>query len=537
MVGLTIWAWQKVARLRRECHAYGMTELPSGAVTFLFTDVEGSTALLKRLREHYAEGLAAHQRLLREAFERRGGRELDTQGDAFFYAFPRARDAVLAALDAQLALRAYDEWPEGAEFKVRMGVHTGQAEPSEGRYTGLAVHRAARICAAAHGGQVLVSQATETLLEDEEEDLQVSFRSLGQHRLKDLDRPVSLFQVETADLPRKFPPPREQVGLASWWRRPIVLVPAAGALAAIVGIAAVIALGSGGGGLSHVDPNNAGVIDAKTNKIVAQVPTGRRPGPIAAGSGAVWIGSLDDRLLTRVDLKSRTPSATIPLENRTPTGIAVSPGAVWVAHGLLGSVSKIDPQYNLVAKTINVAGRSDAGSIDVGGRALWAVFGNSTLARLTLTQGRVTRTGFAGSGPTGLVYAEDALWVANGDGSSVFRFNPATFETEQVATTNVGRQPSAIAYGEGSIWVTNSADGTVSRIDPASNATTTIPVGTRPSGVAVSSGAVWVANAGDGTISRIDPQSNTVVKTIEIGNRPAGLAVANGFVWVTVQAP
>ena len=178
-----------------------MAELPSGAVTFLFTDVEGSTALLKQLREHYAAGLAVHQHLLREAFARHGGHELDTQGDAFFYAFPRARDAVLAALDAQRALRAYGDWPDGAAFEVRMGIHTGQAELSDGRYTGLAVHRAARICAAAHGGQVLVSQATETLLADEEEDLHVNFRPLGQHRLKDLDRPVSLYQVGAADLP------------------------------------------------------------------------------------------------------------------------------------------------------------------------------------------------------------------------------------------------------------------------------------------------------------------------------------------------
>jgi YVTN family beta-propeller protein len=514
-----------------------VVELPSGTVTFLFTDVEGSTQLLKQLRERYAESLEIHQRLLREAFERHGGRELDTQGDAFFYVFPRARDAVLAAVEAQRALRDYSEWPEGAEFKVRMGIHTGQAEVSDGRYTGLAVHRAARICAAAHGGQVLLSQATETLLADEEEDLHVTFRALGQHRLKDLDRPVSLYQAGAADLPGKFPPPREQAPrAASWVRRPMVLVPAALGVAAIAAIAIILLTGGGKGGLAGVDANNVGVIDPKSNAIVAAVPTGRRPGPIAAGPGAVWIGNLDDRLLTRIDPKSRTQAGTISLENRTPTGIAVSPAAVWVVHGLLGSVSQVDPQYNRVVRTIPVADRSDAGSAAVGGGALWAVFGNATLTRLTL-EGRVTGTGFAGGGPSGIVYAEGAVWVANGGESTVYRFNPATFETAPVAKPTVGRQPSAIAYGEGSIWVTNSGDGTVSRLDPSSNSARTIPVGRRPSAVAVGLGAVWVANADDGTVSRIDPRSNTVVKTIHIGNRPAGLAVGDGFVWVTVQSP
>jgi YVTN family beta-propeller protein len=515
-----------------------VAELPSGTVTFLFTDVEGSTQLLKQLRERYAESLGIHQRLLREAFERHGGRELDTQGDAFFYAFPRARDAVLAAVEAQGALRAYPEWPEGAAFKVRMGIHTGQAEISDGRYTGLAVHRAARICAAAHGGQMLVSQATETLLEDEEEDLQISFRPLGQHRLKDLDRPVSLYQVGAPDLRSTFPPPRGQApsGTAPW-RRPIVLVPAALAVAGIVAVALVVALGSGGGGLSGVDPNNVGVIDVKTNEIVAQVPVGIRPGPIASSPGAVWIGNVDDRTLTRIDPSTRTQAANVPLENRTPTGLAVSPSAVWVAHGRLGSISKVDPQYNRLVDTITVTQSSDAGSVTVSGGSVWAVFGNSTLVRVNPSTARVSGRGYAGSGPSGIVYAEGAVWVSNSGDATVYRFNPATFTTGPVGTQTVGRQPSSIAYGQGALWVADEGDGKVTRIDPASGSADTIEVGSRPSAVTVGGGAVWVANSGDGTVSRIDPATDKVVKTLHTGNWPAGLVVQGGFLWVTVQAP
>ena len=192
-----------------------MTELPSGTVTFLFTDIEGSTVLLRRLRERYADVLAEHQRLLRGAFEEAGGREIDTQGDSFFVAFRKPKDAVLAAVAGQRALRAHS-WPEGEEVRVRMGIHTGEAGLSGERYHGLAVHRAARICAAGHGGQILVSQTSHTLLEDEEEELPgLSLVDLGRRRLKDFDRPVGIYQLSGPDLPAEFAPLRtldEDVG-------------------------------------------------------------------------------------------------------------------------------------------------------------------------------------------------------------------------------------------------------------------------------------------------------------------------------------
>jgi DNA-binding SARP family transcriptional activator len=185
-----------------------LTELPSGAVTFLFTDIEGSTALVKRLRERYGDVLAYHARLLRAAFQQHSGHEIDSQGDSFFVAFQNPRDAVLAAVAVQRAL-AEHEWPGGADVRVRIGVHTGQAAVGEDRYLGLSVHRAARIGAAGHGGQILVSQATETLLEDEEEDLEdVVLEDLGTHRLKDLDRPVHLYQAVAPGLRHDFPPLR-----------------------------------------------------------------------------------------------------------------------------------------------------------------------------------------------------------------------------------------------------------------------------------------------------------------------------------------
>lgn len=179
-----------------------VAQLPGGTVTFVFTDIEGSTRLLHRLGDRYAETLAQHRKLLRAAFSSAGGVEVETQGDAFMLAFVRARDAVAAASAAQRAL-AEHAWPDGAELRVRMGVHTGDAALSEGGYVGLDIHRGARICAASHGGQVVLSQTTRELLGEE-----FGLRDLGEHRLKDMPGPDRLFQLVVPDLPSAFPPLR-----------------------------------------------------------------------------------------------------------------------------------------------------------------------------------------------------------------------------------------------------------------------------------------------------------------------------------------
>src|SRR5262249_49316280 len=137
-----------------------MSGLPGGAVTFLFTDIEGSTRLVKALRERSPQVLAEHRRLVRAAIAVQGGHEVDTQGDAFFVAFAGAKQAVLCALQIQRALAGH-AWPAGAPVRVRIGIHTGNSVPAEGGYTGLAVHRAARICAAPAGGPGLGAQGAQ----------------------------------------------------------------------------------------------------------------------------------------------------------------------------------------------------------------------------------------------------------------------------------------------------------------------------------------------------------------------------------------
>jgi class 3 adenylate cyclase len=180
-----------------------MATLPGGTVTFLFTDIEGSTKLLQELGDDYSHVVSDHRRLLRESLGDRGGTEVDTQGDAFFYSFPRARDAVRAAVDGQRAL-AEHEWPGGAEVLVRMGLHTGEPTVGDEGYVGLDVVRAARICSAGHGGQILLSETTRALLGNDLPE-RVSVRDLGQAHLKDIQH-EHVYELALDESGRSFPP-------------------------------------------------------------------------------------------------------------------------------------------------------------------------------------------------------------------------------------------------------------------------------------------------------------------------------------------
>jgi predicted ATPase/class 3 adenylate cyclase len=180
-----------------------MHSLPRGTVTFLFTDIEGSTRLLQQLGDRYSRVLEECRRLLRAVFQEWNGHEVDTQGDAFFVAFARATDAMSAAVDSLRAL-AVHPWPEDVAVRVRMGLHTGEPQLSSEGYIGIDVHHGARVMSAGHGGQVLLSQATRDLVVHQLPG-GVSLRDMGEHRLKDLQRPVHLFQLVIAGLPADFP--------------------------------------------------------------------------------------------------------------------------------------------------------------------------------------------------------------------------------------------------------------------------------------------------------------------------------------------
>ena len=176
-------------------------------LTFLFTDIEGSTVLLRRVGDDvYAQVLAGHHALIRSSLAAHGGREVDTQGDAFFAVFSSPRACVAAVLEMQQAIEAH-AWPAGEQVRVRMGVHCGEAERTATGLVGLEVHRAARVAAVAFGGQVLVSETAAALVRDWLPP-GAALTDLGSHRLKDLGRPERIFQLHGAGLAAEFPPLR-----------------------------------------------------------------------------------------------------------------------------------------------------------------------------------------------------------------------------------------------------------------------------------------------------------------------------------------
>jgi class 3 adenylate cyclase len=180
--------------------------LPTGSVTFLLADIADSTRLVASLGDGYGAVLAGVRRILRDAIRASGGREVDARADEMFAVFERARAAIEAALAIQRRMRT-SRWPPGMVVLVRVGLHTGRPTLTDTGYVGLAVNTAARVCFAAHGGQIMVSNAVREAMPDPE-TFEAAFRDLGMHQLHGLPEPLALLQLEVSDLPIKFPPPR-----------------------------------------------------------------------------------------------------------------------------------------------------------------------------------------------------------------------------------------------------------------------------------------------------------------------------------------
>jgi peptide/nickel transport system substrate-binding protein len=500
--------------------------LPRGTVTFLFTDIEGSTALLKELGKAYGDLLDAHREILRAVAESHEGREVDNQGDSFFFAFARANAAVAAAADAQRAL-ARHEWPGGADVRVRMGLHTGEPSVGSDRYHGIGVHRAARIGAVAHGGQVLLSNPTRELVDDVPG---VSIRELGSYQLKDIDQPERLFQLEIEGLPSEFPPPRAPKAPRRTRRMTLV-----GAGVAAIAVAAVLggtfALSGSTHTLSHIDADAAGAIDPGSNHLVSEVTVGHGPGKLASGFGSVWVLNEFADTVSRVSPRTGTVQDTIPVGD-APTAIAVVGDSVWVLSSSARQLDRISPETDTVTQKTGVG--NGPSSLAASPGALWVTNRlDDTVTEIDPTTGKRRRTLPAGPNPSAAAYGFGALWIANESAATVTRLDLDTGALEEIA---VGNGPEAVAVGDGSVWVANRLDGTVSRIDPGQNVVSAgITVGAGPSSLLATDGSIWVADSYAGRVDRIDTQKNQIVSKVEVGSGPQALASFDGRVWLTTR--
>lgn len=291
-----------------------MAVLPKGTVTLLFSDVDGSTVLLSRLGPAYADALDGQRRVLRSASATHGGTEMGTEGDGFFVAFPTAPAAVAAATEAQRELAVYP-WPQGERVRVRMGIHTGSPAVHEGGYVGMDVHRAARIAGAAHGGQVVLSNATAHLVTGGL-PLGVALHDLGTHRLKDLPSPERLFQLRLPGLQAEFAPLKSLGAASSLPAPPTPLVGRdeyLSEIADLVGsrsVRLVTLTGPGGAGKTRLAL-------ALAHQLIESFPDGVYFVPLAAvtSSGAMWTSIAE---VLDVPVQSRTPPALYDhLEHRS----------------------------------------------------------------------------------------------------------------------------------------------------------------------------------------------------------------------------
>jgi class 3 adenylate cyclase len=536
----------------------------SATATFLFTDIVGSTQLLRSHRREYASILADHHRLLRETFTAYGGREIDNQGDSFFVAFPRAKDAVLAAAACQKAVAAHS-WPGGAAVRVRIGIHTGEADLTVDRYVGLSVHRAARISAVGHGGQVLVSHTTAGLLEDDEEELpRIAFRDLGEHRLKDISRPVRIYQLDIEGLRTAFPPLAIPDAPKPDRRRRAALVAASLVLAGAGAL--TLALTNREEAPPEVLPNSLGRIDPSTLEPTDVVPIGAAPDRVVVAGGFVWVThyvlrdtdsaslrNAGDRTLTRID--PSTGDVVVVGGGLAPCGLAADPsGDVWVANCF---ASGAGPSANVV--------RIDSKTLDFD--ETWPVPGGDGFYR-------------------GLAYGGGSLWVSEVTGGdrpperhTVTQVDPATGKQRSIELREPGT-PLAWSEGYGDLWVSNFAIGRLTRIHPATGRVKTVdaaavnpaflvvdgdvvwvgdwarprvvrhsavgsvrpdvislPVRNPRAGVwniGAGGGGIWATTPRDGSLWRIDPETNDVTR-ITMPHLPTGVSASPDGVWVTVR--
>jgi YVTN family beta-propeller protein len=347
------------------------------------------------------------------------------------------------------------------------------------------------------------------------------------------------------------PPPsraREQPGTAPTrglrrgGARALITAGAAVLLAALIALAAE--LSGSGAGTVRVAPNSLAVIDPATNHVVASAPVGARPGPIAFGSGSMWVANLDDQTLSRIDPQTLRILRTIPTTG-PPTGITASDSGVWVVESNSNpgsasstssvSVSRIDPEFDSFGSPVQIGNviPSGPGAIAAHGAAVWVAPSTGLLTRLSAATGRVQQQVDPNASPAGIAIGEGAIWLTDPESGNVVRVDP----TGLLTPIAVGNGPAAVAVGAGAVWVVDSIDDAVVRIDPGTRSVVgKIGVGRSPAGIAFGDGSVWVAGSGDGTVTRIDPSTDKPMATIRVGGSPQAVAIAAGRAWVSVDA-
>jgi YVTN family beta-propeller protein len=497
----------------------------TGVVTLMFTDVEGSTDLTRRLGDEAGRRtIEEHKRIVRAKLAEHGGREIDSIGDGFMITFVSTRGAVVCAADIQRALAEHaDEHPD-QEIRVRIGLNVGEVLERGGHPFGAAVNATQRVAAHARGGEIFVSEPVRHLAGTVPG---LTFRDRGRRALKGFPERWRLYEVVWEPRKEKPRPKPVQPKYERLRRRQRLLVAAATAAIVVAALAAFAVFRDGSSTLDRVEANSVGIVNPGNGDIVGQVRVGRSPSDIAFGEGALWVANLESGTISRIDPGSREEVATFNAGAR-PRGVAAGEGAVWVTNGFENKLTIFDPAREVVDERISLPGPRD---VAVGFGAVWVA--NVTDATVVRIDSDTRDEDVIGKG-TAVALGPDAVWIANG--KTLRRFDPDTRKPVGRSVTLRSLATHLAVDDKGIVWVTHQGDDAVSRVDPAGGASQIEDVGDAPTDIAVGEGSVWVASSLGRALVRIGATSRRVEQTVALGSAPQAVVVADGYVWVATAA-
>ena len=495
----------------------------TGVVTVMFTDVEGSTDLTRRLGDEAARRtIENHRRIVREQLAEHDGREIDSIGDGFMLTFLSTRRAIACAVTIQKALAKHAIEHPDEEVRLRIGLNVGEVLERGGHPFGAAVNATQRVGAEAKGGQIFVSEPVRHLAGTIPG---ISFRDRGRRSLKGFSERWRLFEViwEQTEAER----PKAQPIAKPRSRRLQMLVAAGAAVLLAVALAAFLALRGGEEPLDRVAPNSVGVVDPGSGDILDQVAVGKSPVDITYDeeNRRLWVANLDVGTISEIDADARSLVGTFGVGSG-PRGVAAGEGAVWVANGFANRVSVFEPEDDAVRDNVDVPGPRE---IAVAFGSVWAV--NATDGVVVRIDPQTLDVEEIAPG-TALALGSSAIWIANG--RTLTRLDPATAEPAGGPITLRFAASELAVAADGTVWVTHTGDDAVSYLDPDGRSRQTIEnVGNEPAGIAVGEGSTWVASRS--ALIRIGLESRSVEDTIVLGSSPDAVEVAEGVVWVTTQ--
>ena len=506
----------------------------AGIRTFLIADVRGYTLFTQERGDEAAAKLAARfAGIAREVVEEHGGSVVELRGDEALVVFTSARQAILAATDAQARFLEETLADPTLPLPVGIGLDAGEAVPVEGGYRGGALNLAARLCGQAAAGEILASQEVIHLARKVEG---VRTQDRGALHLKNLTDPVHVYRLisEEADPSVRFrefapaPPMQGPMPIRLARAHPVTAIAIALALIAAVAVPAGLVLR--GGGTRTIVGDALAMIDLGSGKLTGSVPLASRPGDVAVGDGSVWVTLPDRGEVDQIDPASLTVRDTITV-GADPGGIAIGAGSVWVTNGGSSTVSRISLATHGVVP-IDVPGGPTA--IAVGKSGVWVTSSfEASVSRIDPESNEVRPPIGVGDRPAGVAVDDLGVWVANAGSGTVSRIDPDTKGVQQVQ--GVGNGPRAIVAGPDGVWVANLLDGTVAHIDPETNLRgESFQVGGAPTGLTVAGGSVWVSQGSSGSVARIEPGS-TAPTLIHLGSEANDIALGDSVLWVTVR--